>query len=1198
MKKSLVIAIASAASLTAAADVFKINEPVKLDGKFEEPCWAKAKWEGDFRKFENCVANRKVEAKTEFAVLADERNVYLGVKCYEPDMARIRAAGPQSLWTGETVEFFFAPSGVDFDFYHFGVGFNPESGVYSSFSSEGGVIQPDPYKPDWQVVRGEFDGGWSVEAVIPLSSFYMNRNTRWTDEWLVNVCRLRYQKEATSWSLLSRGFVEPKRFKKMKGFPMRRKADDVAMLNLTAAMTGREKDKIVGTASMKIIVADAGEYELSSENLTTTKLNLKAGENRVKVPCNFEKNARYEVPLALKRIATGETYRRSHSAIVDFREVRFKLTTPQYRNNFYPGQSADVVKGRVDIALKGAVKLVIEGEGFAKQEVTLPEGGGEFTFDTKGFKVGTDAYLTATVGDAGRSGIAPYRLKVRNLAPTGHRMAWIENGHLVVDGKPVLRRNIYAEGYMGGKAMKEIYDAERASGRLYLTPEVSGGGTLEPDRVIRGLERSEAIRDVMPCKEYFEKIDAMIEKAKNKDFVYYYITDEPECRGLSPVYLRYIYEHVKELDPYHPMLTASRSDLRYIDCADWFETHPYLDPHDDGKGNRKYSTEPAAMGGFLDAFQPAEHPDKCVGFLPTLFSYKNSYLNDYPTFEEYVWHTWAAMIHGGKSLFPYAYHDMRDRPSMYEGNRYIFSSFAALENLVLDAKRTWLVKNDKVKAVRYDLPDESMFVIVNLTCEKQTVTIPELKGAFKEFRGEREWKTGWLFNREMKPFELKAREVIVATTRPHGTELPTYAETKALVDKLEAERLGRDNQLLMAGPSIALSGSKPTSTGTCVELFDGTRDVIAWSDEFKNESYIEIAFPKAAKSFHVVRVFGSWKNDPVISIRKDGEWRDLTPEKVLEKTKYSIAYDFGKPVRTIKMRVNFRRPTKKNDNQVELYEIEIGKDGAEAVKDDAVKVKKPENAILLFDEKNAQGSMKHGKEAKTWLVEPQKIEPREGGGFILHDHANLNGVRLTPDCKWFTTRLEKFTANKKGYLNWSVHSWTFKNFPFLCGGVTFPQAGLYTIPLPPIEKPASHNFTFYDYNFDLEFAYAAFEKEPADYLLCELVGADGTCSTVSGGKKVKTGDTLKVTLKLSEPAEEISASFMCDTGGGGGQHPYSVGGSNVIVMKRADADGRLWTAEVKVGQFNPMKHAVYVKVIALGGGLDLPIFTRAPSFAP
>jgi len=1171
LKVCLLIALVMGGMNGSAAEVCRISEPVTVDGKLDEPCWSKTAWEGGFAKFENVVKDREVTAKTEFALLADERAVYLGVKCYEPDMEAVRAMPPASLWSGNTVEFFFAPSGSAFDFYHFAVGYAESSGVYSDFASEGGNIHPDPYKPEWQVARGEFDGGWTLEIALPLAAFYMNRNAHWTEEWLVNVCRNRLVKsnrELTSWSPLFSGFAEPKRFRKMKGFPKRRAADDVAMLDLNAAIGGREGDRLTGTASLKIHVAEAGEYELSSPNLETTALSLTVGDNRVKAGCSFTGNGRHLVPLALKRVKTGETYRREYPVPVDFREIAVKLTLPQYRDNFYPGQCADRVKGRVNAAFKGGVKVTLEGEGFPRREVTLPEGGGEIDFDTTGFKQGSAAVLRVEKANGER--VDDFTLTIRNLAPTGRRMAWIEDGRLIVDGRPTLRRGIYAQGYMGGAAFDEKFKADEG---LCMTTEVVGGGTLEPERVIKGLDRKEAIRDVVPCKEYFDKINALVEQSKDKDFVYWYISDEPECRGVSPIYLRHIYEHMKEIDPYHPLLTASRAGMRYIDCADWFETHPYLNPHDDGNGNRCYGRSPAEMGGFLDAFQPENHPDKCVGFLPTLFSYKSSLLNDYPTFDEYVCHTWAAMIHGGKSLFPYAYHDMGDRPALYEGNRYVFSSFAALENLVLNAKRTWLVKNDRVKCVRYDLGNEAMFVLVNLTQEPQTVSVPELQGDFREFRGKR------TFSRAIAALGLKPLEVIIGTTEPHDEGLPTYAETKALIERLEAERLGRDNQLLGNYQDIVLSASKPI--GESVKLFDGTRDVIAFYQSWNPETFIEISFPKGAKRFHIVRLFGRWDNDPVVSIRKNDNWLELAPVKILERTKDSIVYDFGECVRTVKMRITFSG--NKGRMHVELYEIELGRDGEEIPAARTEGSIKPQDPLWLLDEKNAESSEKYGE--KTWFCKPGTVTPREGGGYIIRGHASNLGVKVPPEAQWFTVRFEKFFS-RKGYNAWSVYMDGTRNY--LCGGVTHPQPGLYTIPLKPVEKTRSMQFVWYDYNFDLEFAYAALEKEPANYVLCRHSG---------GGDKVKEGDTLEVTVKLREPAEDLSAVFMCDHGGGGGQAPYAVNGTNAIILERTEETGRCWVGRVAVNSFKPTKHKVYVKVTALGGALDLPLFTTAPSFS-
>jgi hypothetical protein len=101
---------------------------------------------------------------------------------------------------------------------------------------------------------------------------------------------------------------------------------------------------------------------------------------------------------------------------VDFEEIRLALTSPEYRDNFYPGQDASRVKGRVMAAVDGEALVTLEGPGFPKREARLPQGGGEIDFDTTGFQDGT-AVLTVFAGGAKKE------FKVRKLAKTGHRTA-------------------------------------------------------------------------------------------------------------------------------------------------------------------------------------------------------------------------------------------------------------------------------------------------------------------------------------------------------------------------------------------------------------------------------------------------------------------------------------------------------------------------------------------------------------------------------------------------------------------------------------------------------------------------------------------------------------------------------------------------------------------------------------------------------
>jgi len=316
------------------------------------------------------------------------------------------------------------------------------------------------------------------------------------------------------------------------------------------------------------------------------------------------------------------------------------------------------------------------------------------------------------------------------------------------------------------------------------------------------LGNGEALNDIRPCDKLFDKISQIIEENRNKEFFYYYISDEPECRGVSPVYLKHIYDFVAEKDPYHVILMASRDCRTYLDCADWFETHPYICPSVNAAGKREYYREINTIGSYVDAISELDRPDKCIGFLPTIFSSKYSNPeSQYPDFSEIVCHTWAGMIHGAKSIWPYAYHDLGDRPALYEGTRFIFSSFEALEEIVLHGKRTFLLKNRDCEAVLYQYKNERMFAIVNFTQKPITANLVGLSGEFVEFRGSR---TFTKFE-----FTLKPQEVIVGTSRKMDAGLPSFASVSEEIDRLEYARSHRGNLLFERQEEMTFSSSKP-----------------------------------------------------------------------------------------------------------------------------------------------------------------------------------------------------------------------------------------------------------------------------------------------------------------------------------------------------------------------------------------------------
>ena len=1128
-------------------EVGGVKESPKIDGRLDDECWATAKWNGGFSRLANSVKDRDVVAQTRFAFLADARTLYVAVKCDEPNMDSLKAAPPRTIYICDEVELFLCPRGDGFDFYQFVVAFDPRSGEGVRYFSEGGIISPDPYGPSWQFARGEFEDGWCVEMAIPFSSLYMTRNAEWRDTWKVNVARMRWTGGLvnSTWSQLQQGFMEPSNFRKIKGFPKRMEADDVGITDVVAEMSGRQDGKLTGTLSFTATVAQGGEYEVSAQSVAAASVSLRKGENVLRVPCAYPSNGRHKTRIELKRKATGETYARTYPVVVDFDEIRLSLTIPEYRDNFYPGQDASRVKGHVQCATAGEVAVTLEGPGFPKREARLPNGGGEIDFDTQGFQDGT-AVLAVSAGEVTRE------YKIRKLAKTGRRMAWISKGRLIVDGKPVLRRNLYATGYMGGKAFAERFAADK---RLYLTPEVVSGGSLEPDRVIKGLESREARKDIRPCKEYFDKIDAMIESSKDRDFVYWYISDEPECRQVSPVYLRHIYEYMKERDPYHVVLTASRGGRKYIDCADWFETHPYLNPHDDGRGNRVLETPPNKIGSYLDAFGVWDRPDKCVGFLPTLFSYRfASILNDYPTFPEYVCHVWAAMLRGGKTLNPFAYYDMGSRAALYEGNRYVNSTFAALGDFILDGKRTTLLKTPDAECARWDLErGAAMFALANLTSERRKIPLPDgLSGRkWRPFRGQ------WAEGRSLEPYE-----VVVGVTEERGAELETYAEALALVEKLEYERTHRDNQILEK--YMALGFASSSGNTRFFRLVDGTRDVLGWSAKAK-EPWVEFSFAEKPVRFSRVRVYGSGLENMKVAIRQGGEWKELSPKSSTAE-KYMRELHFGEAHATVRLRLSF--PAERGNSDVELYEVEI-----------------PAVEGTIGD---AQPSGENGRLAcsNAAVSAPADVlwSLYDGGSMVRQDVAHT--VKIDPEYPWLEVEVDSFAKQREGaYSAWRL--WFLKH-GFLAGGVTYPQTGRYVVRMPKVEKSVNATLRLDDYNLDIGVKRLRCLKNPADFIVAEAkAGADA----------IRPGGTLDVTLTLASPCADVTAAFFIDRGRGAGLEGFQVNGTNAIELKATkDGAGRVWKASVpieKCGKADARK--VYIKCIVLGGSLNVPLFTTVDS---
>src|SRR5262245_22096970 len=70
--------------------ILRISEAIKIDGHLDEPAWAQADAATDFRE-ESPTEGAPASEKTEVRVLHDSKNVYIGIRAFDSEPAKINA---------------------------------------------------------------------------------------------------------------------------------------------------------------------------------------------------------------------------------------------------------------------------------------------------------------------------------------------------------------------------------------------------------------------------------------------------------------------------------------------------------------------------------------------------------------------------------------------------------------------------------------------------------------------------------------------------------------------------------------------------------------------------------------------------------------------------------------------------------------------------------------------------------------------------------------------------------------------------------------------------------------------------------------------------------------------------------------------------------------------------------------------------
>jgi len=172
----------------------KINSAIIIDGLINEKAWEQGEWTDDFTQFEP-YNGKEPSQKTEFKILFDEDNLYMGIKCYDtsPDSIVKRLTRRDDA-DGDMV-------GIAFDSYHdlrtgFLFGVSAGGVKYDQMLTNDGENEDSSWDPNWWVKTSVNIEGWFAELKIPFSQLRFEKNSG--DVWGLEVLRSIYRKNEMS----------------------------------------------------------------------------------------------------------------------------------------------------------------------------------------------------------------------------------------------------------------------------------------------------------------------------------------------------------------------------------------------------------------------------------------------------------------------------------------------------------------------------------------------------------------------------------------------------------------------------------------------------------------------------------------------------------------------------------------------------------------------------------------------------------------------------------------------------------------------------------------------------------------------------------------------------------------------------------------------------------------------------------------
>ena len=719
------------------------EKKTKLDGILDEDIWKNAKI---FKNFYSINTNNLAPVQTKVLFNYDTDNLYFAFICDEPNIEKLKNEIKENslkVYRDDSVEIMIDADNNKGDYYHFL--FNP-SGYYGvEFRTQSGFVGSEI--KDFKLYTGsniEKDK-WIVEIVIPYSSLTLERIK---NDISLNFARNRRVDlpSIQESSIGEKGqYHNPFTFVPIKLENVDLSLYAVEMKDIDVIDTEKKDEKINVKLKGNIKNLTNKERELEIEIyeeklgvLGKTKLQiLPEKEREILLNIIVPEPKEYKFGIDIKD-KSKKIYSYMFPKKISYIPISIELLKPFYRNSIYSTQKIDEIILNVKVGLKDdEIKgldeeiLIIDKDGkqIAKKSIKAEK---EADIKLKIPEIKEGEYKIVGRLKKGENVIYETSVPLYKLPkPKGNEVYIDENLNLVLNGKPILPII-----WWGGSPFEEI--AKTGADGI-----IVGVGDLDK------LKELNLYGEVMLLwgseqKKYFEGKETLSEEAIKvitekvnsiKDhpaFLFYYLTDEPEGRNVSPNVLKEAYQLIKKLDPYHPIQITNNTVKgieTYIECADLFFPDPYVCPLIDGSLTRPMTY----IISFMEQIKKAGKNKKFVGITPQVFDYGKVYAsrppystrnNRVPTFVEERCMNYLAIVYGAKGFNYYVYGKKDPNhwgavnfPDLNIGMPYLIKEKKSLSDIILlgkDIKEEVKIDEKKIHYTVKEFKGKKYIICVNV----------------------------------------------------------------------------------------------------------------------------------------------------------------------------------------------------------------------------------------------------------------------------------------------------------------------------------------------------------------------------------------------------------------------------------------------------------------------------------------------------